>query len=293
MSDISAPNETGCVLTVLVLELVPDSHAARDTLTQARAGELATCIARDLARIEPRVAQLDLALVGAHYDPVELLRPGWPLHRELEQLAARAPGERGDGARVIAFGAHAGQLPATLAPAADYAGGALRLLPLVLVGADATAGAVAEVFENELIDRGMIRPETALLLQEAFGAQLEHAQYLTLHDVLAMIAGQYEYAGLAALWPLLETALLAPQTEEWLDLPPEPLTHYVDGEARIALFTPAAWRARYIVRGSTDEARLARHFERFQARQRQFAAILGAHGVPVNFVHCDSGQPEL
>jgi hypothetical protein len=59
---------------------------------------------------------------------------------------------------------------------------------------------------------------------------------------------------------------------------------------RIALLDPAAWRSRFAPTGETDCARLERGFERFQARQRQFAAVLGAHGIPVNFVHCADGS---
>ena len=138
----------------------------------------------------------------------------------------------------------------------------------------------------------MAGADTALAAQAAFGLQVEHARYLTVHDLTAMMAMQYEHAGLAPLWPLLETALLQPDGEAWLDAPPEPLLHYVDREARIALFTPSAWQARYAgdVACDNDEcrARLGRRHQHFEARQRQYAAVLGAHGIAVNFVHCDS-----
>ncbi|MEP6634386.1 MAG: hypothetical protein ABJA62_09280, partial [Luteimonas sp.] len=146
------------------------------------------------------------------------------------------------------------------------------------------------VYERELMERGMAGAQTALLAQEAFGLRVEHARYLTLHDLCAMTAMQYEHAGLAPLWPLLETALLSPAREAWLDAPPEPLMHYTDGEARIALFMPEAWQARY-ARGVQDEPeRLQRAFAQFEARQRQFAAVLMAHGVTVTFAHCQ-GDP--
>jgi hypothetical protein len=119
--------------------------------------------------------------------------------------------------------------------------------------------------------------------------QVEHARYLTVHDLAAMTAMQYEHAGLAPLWPLLETALLDPAGEAWLDAPPEPLLHYAGGEARIALFTTAAWHARYGA-GEHDDARLQRRHRQFEARQRQFAAVLNAHSVPVHFVHCDAAD---
>jgi len=277
------------VFGALALELSPGSDAPQVLLSQQDAGALAGWIARDLCGFAADAARLDLVTVGAHYDAVELLRPGWPLHRELHQLAARAPRD-GDGGHVIAFGAHDDRLPGTLMPSPEYAGGPLRLLPWVLDGDAAIVAGVGDGFERDLIEGGMAGAQTALAAQDSFGLRIEHARYLTLHDLAAMMALQYEHAGIGALWPILETALLAPNGEQWLDAPPEPLLHYAGGEARIALFSPAAWRARYAPDANDGGDRLERRFEQFQARQRQFAAVLGAHGVAVTFAHCPQGD---
>lgn len=315
MSSASAPPAPSTpihVLGALALELRGDAPVTRTALAQVDAGALAALIARDLARFAPEAAALELLTVGAHYDPVEVLRPGWPLHRELDELAARAPraevapraGGDGDaavaGGRIIAFGAHDGRLPGALTPSPDFIGGPLRLVPFVLGPSPqarrsgAAAGMVArvgEAFERELLERGMAGADTALSAQEVFGLRVEHARYLTVHDLAAMMAMQYDHAGLAPLWPLLETALLDPDGEAWLDAPPEPLVHYADREALIALFTPAAWQARYASQAPCDSdecrERLGRRQQHFEARQRQFAAVLGAHDIAVNFVHCD------
>jgi hypothetical protein len=281
------------VLGLLALELRGDAPVARASLAQAEAGELAALMARDLAGFAPEAAQLQLVTVGAHYDPVELLRPGWALHRELDQLAARAPGDASG--RVVAFGAHDGQLPGALAPSPDYFGGPLRLVPFVLGGDASIVTGVGDRFERELIERGMAGAATALAAQEAFGLEIEHARYLTAHDLAAMTALQYEHAGLAPLWPLLETALLEPDGEAWLDTPPEPLLHYIDGEARVALFEPRAWKQHYAPDADCNDPqvreRLGFLHGQFEARQRQIAAVLGAHGVAVTFVHCaDTGS---
>lgn len=277
------------VLGALALELRGDAPVARQALAQGEVGALAELIARDLAGFVPEAAALDLVTVGAHYDPVELLRPGWPLHRELDQLSARAP-RTGDGGRIIAFGSHESQLPGALSPSADHVGGPFRLVPFVLGGDAAIAARVGEAFERELLERGMAGAATALAAQQAFGLQVEHARYLTVHDLTAMMAMQYDHAGLAPLWPLLETALLDPAGEHWLDAPPEPLVHYAQGEARIAMFEPRAWKQRYATQAPCDtpecRSRLEQQHRHFQARQRQIAAVLGAHGIPVNFVHC-------
>ena len=287
MTASNMPASSLQVLGALALELKPGSQPVRDTLAQADAGALSQLVARDLATFAPDAATLELVMVGAHYDAVELLRPGWPLHRELDQLAARAPGT--SEARVIAFGAHDGQLPGALAPSPDFAGGPLRLLPFVLCGDAGVVARVGDAFERDLMERGMAGAETALAAQALFGLQVEHARYLTVHDLAALMAMQYEHAGLAPLWPVIEAALLAPGHEEWLDALPEPLVHYAGGEARIALFTPHAWRARHAAPTDVECDKLERQFETFQARQRQFAAVLQAHGVAVNFVHCDVG----
>ena len=191
-----APHVPVHLLGALALELVPGSRPGCTVLAQAGAGALAGRIANDLATFAPEAAQLELVVVGAHYDAVELLRPGWPLHRHIAQLAERAP--RGSGARVIAFGAHEGALPDDLTPADEFAGGPLRLVPFVLRADDESRAArVGERFERDLLEHGMAGAGTALDAQARFGLQVEHARYLTLHDLAAMMALQYEHAGLA------------------------------------------------------------------------------------------------
>lgn len=277
------------VLGALALELAPGSDAGRDALPQHEAGALAALLARDLAAHDDGAATLDCVMVAAHYDPVELLRPGWPLHRTLAQLAAHAPrGRDATGGRIVAFGSHDGQLPGDLTSDVEFRGGPLRLLPFVLDGDAAIVARVAAAFESVLMERGMASAATALAMQSAFGLKVEHARYLTLHDLCALTAMQYDHAGLAPLWPVIETALLSPAREAWLDAPPEPLLHYAAGEARIALFSPDGWRHRY-ARDIDDGARLQRAFAQFEARERQFASVLRAHGVAVTFVHC-SGE---
>ncbi len=283
----------------LALELRPDAHAAHASIEPAAAAELAAGIARDLAILVPEAAALDLVVLGAHYDPVELLRAGWPLHAALDALALRAPlhSERtNDDGRIFAFGARDGELPeAVPAPDADYSQGTLRLVPFLLRG-DADAHArieqVGHALEDVLIDRGMAGAATALFAQQAFGALIEHARYVTIHDLAALMAMQYEHAGLAPLWPLIEAALLSPQTEAWLDAPPEPLARYTNGGVRIALLDSEAWRNGGFAPASAgeDADKLERAFEHFEARQRQIAAVLSAHTITVTFDHCPAGK---
>jgi hypothetical protein len=273
---------------VLALELKPGAVPARLVLAQEAAESLAAGVARDLARFDGGAADLDLALLAAAYDPVELLRPGWPLHRELDRLVAQAPGAGLP--RVIAFADREGRLPEQLLPHVEFGGGALRVLPWVLRGPRTQAARIAEHFESVLLDTGMAEAGTALAAQQAFGVAIEHARHLTLHDLAAMMAMQYEHAGLGNAWPVLETALMAPAEECWLDAAPEPLLRYANGEARIALFDDESWlSAGFAPDRTRDDAHLQRDFDRFQMRQRQLAALFEAHGIPVLFEHCPAG----
>lgn len=275
------------LMGVFALELSGGQVPAAAALPQAQAGQLAELLARDLCKLVPGADRLDLAFAAAHFDPAEALRPGWPLHRRLDELRARAPG-RDQGARVIAFGADSqGKVPLPFAADEALHGGQMRVLPFLLAGEAETVQALREVFEEVLLDRGMAAADTALLAQDAFGAKVEHARYLSVHDLTAIMAMQYQHQGLQHLWPVIETALLAPGEEEWLDHPPEPLLRYAQGGVQIALLDPVAWQQRHAGPASDDMEKLQRAYEYFQARQRQMAAVLEAHGIPVTFAYCD------
>jgi len=277
-------------LGVVALELAGGQQPAHPALRSGQAGELAALIGRDLAKLVPQVSALDLVFAAAHFDPAEVLRPGWPIHRRLEELQMRAPG-RNAGPRLLAFGADAnGDIPLPLQADPALTGGGLRVLPFVLTGEDAgVLGECRQALEEVLLANGMAQPDTALLAQNAFAAQIEHARYFTVNDLAAMMAMQYDNQGLADLWPLLETAMFAPSEECWLEAPPEPLLRYAGGEARMALFDPAGWCAHY-AHDQNDCERLQRIYDQYLMRQRQMAAVLEAHGIDVLYVHVHAGQ---
>ena len=161
---------------------------------------------------------------------------------------------------------------------------------MLLRGTPDAVAPVGERLEQVLLDTGMAGADTALLAQSGFAAPVEHARLLTLNDLAAMMAMQYDHAGLDPLWPLLEAALLSPDTVQWLDAPPEPLAVYENGGVRMALLDIDAWAEGGFAPADTDAERLSRAFDRFQMRQRQLAAVLAAHGVPVTYDHCPAGR---
>ena len=107
---------------VIALELRNGAQPARAALDAASAGDVVALLGRDLAALVPQVRDCNLALLAAHFDPAEALRPGWPLHRRALELLQRAPGQA-QGPRMVGFGADAeGDVPMPLQAEAELAG---------------------------------------------------------------------------------------------------------------------------------------------------------------------------
>lgn len=280
--------DTVSCLGAFALELSPQTRAGMPCLEQGRAGEFAELLARDLARWVPEVRDCDFTVLAALFDPVEILRPRFPLHAELERLTAQAPGHGQP--RIIALGANDNALPENLSPEAEFAEGPFRLVPFLLRGESALIRHVGERLEASLLDIGMAPADTALFAQENFRTQIEHARYLTVHDLAAMMALQYEHAGLQHAWPLIETALLAPDEICWCDAMPEPLALYRNGEIHMTLMDADDWQNLGYCGDEIRPEKCEFLFEQFEMRQRQMAALFQAHGLDVTFEHCAKGK---
>lgn len=257
---------------VLALELSPGEHPQRLSLSRDEAAELAGLVAEDLHTLVPQVAQARLALTGALFDAVELLRPGFPVWATLDELARRVP--RGQLENVIAFGSHDGHMPAQpLEPNPAYADGPMRLLPMSLLAPEAMADDLSERLEVELVGRGEAGTRTADWLMRCFGVRLEHARYLSRNDLLALTCVQYEHVNLAPLWQLLEAAMLTPyRTESTLSARGLAL-RYADG--KVWAQSPAQWLST-----QTGEMTARSHaFAGIVFELRQYAALLHAHGL--------------
>ena len=268
--------ETSTLMALpIVLALEPVSGSApRTTLGRDEADALATLVADDLHALLPQVAQARLVLAGALFDPVELLRPGFPVWATLDELGRRVP--RAGLAQVVAFGSHDGRMPAQpLQPAPQYADGPMRLLPLSLLAPQELADELAGQIEVQLVGRGEAGARTADWLMRTLGMRLEHARYLSRNDLLALTCVQYEHANLAPLWSLLEAALLTPWRAESVLSARGLALRYEDG--RVQAQSPTAWLA---AQGS-DAAQRAHDFAGLVFELRQYAALLDAHTLPL------------
>jgi hypothetical protein len=255
---------------VLALEPVAGESPARMTLSRDEAAELAALVATDLHALVPQVDTARLALAGAMFDQVELLRPGFPVWATLDELARRVPRRHLE--NVVAFGSHDGHMPAQpLEPSPVYAEGPMRLLPMSLLASAEQAEELSEQLEIQLVGRGETGALTADWLMRTLGVRLEHVRYLSRNDLLALTCVQYEHVNLAPLWSLLETALLTPQREETTMSARGLALRYADG--KVLAQSPAQWLARQ----TGDDAERMHGFAGIVFELRQYAALLDAH----------------
>ena len=260
----------------LVLALEPlDGERPPLNLSRDAAAALAARVADDLHALLPQVRETRLALAGALFDPVELLRPGFPAWTTLEDLARRVP--RGQLDNVVAFGCHEARMPApALQPSVEFADGPLRLLPLCLLAPAALAAELAGQLEIQLIGRGEAGVPTADWLMRALGIRLQHVRYLSRNDLLALTCVQYENVNLAPLWSLLEAALLSPDRAESALSARGLALEYAHGQVQAQ--SPAQWLA---AQAPGDVAQRVHDYAGIVFELRQYAALLDAHQLPL------------
>ena len=269
---------------VLALELTPGDTPPRRTLSRDEAAELAALMAEDLHALVPRVGEARLAVAGALFDAVELLRPGFPVWATLDELARRVP--RGHLENVVAFGTHEGHMPAQpLEPEAAFADGPMRLLPITLLAPESLADDLSEKLEVELVGRGEAGQRTADWLMRTFGVPLEHARYLSRNDLLALTCVQYEHVNLAPLWTLLEAALLTPYREESALTARGLRMRYVEG--RVEVQSPTDW----LRSQNTDISQRGHELAGIVFELRQYAALLDAHHLPLVLPGTETAAP--
>ncbi|OOG49875.1 hypothetical protein [Rhodanobacter sp. C01] len=267
---------------LLALEPVAGETPSRMTLSRDEAAELAELIAIDLHALVPGIDAARLALTGALFDPVELLRPGFPVWATLDELARRVP--RGQLDNVVAFGSHDGHMPAQpLEPSAVFADGPMRLLPMSLLVPAELADELSQQLEIQLVGRGEAGVRTADWLMRTLGIRLEHVRYLSRNDLLALTCVQYEHVNLASLWTLLEAALLTPWRNESTLSARGLAMHYADGKVEVQ--SPTQWLSVQ----TADASQRAHDFAGIVFELRQHAALLDAHRLPLR-LQATTGQ---
>lgn len=249
-------------------------------LERAHAQGLAQALSGELSRHLGSLDGLGLVLMAAVYDSAQLLRPGFPVHAELENLYQAGIRDPLAEPQVMTLTALRGAPPSErLAPEAELLGGPFLALPFSILGPAETVGPSSQTLEQCLFEQGLVDARLALNLREALGVELEHVRLMTLTDLCAMTAAQLQHVELGAAWELLEDCLLdSTEVRDWQL--PSGLTLGRRGRDGVWL--------RYVGWNQLDPQTRDRdtHADRV-LQTRQTLTLLEAHGIALD-VLCDS-----
>ncbi len=276
-------SETTSVSALLAIEIDPTEQMPNLAPLSREQGQiLIDAITADLAQMMPEVRSLGLALSAALYDQTQILSPGFPVHTALADIYQESQGSAFQ-PYCLALGAAEGKMPkAALDPALNRLTGPLLIVPWVLTGPSEEIHAASQELEQVLVGSGQASAATALALNELFGFNLVHAQYLTTNDLSAMLSLQFSNVGLPELWDLLESALYAPDEDRWTVTDCGSRVAYLNNHVEV-LFQPFdAWAES--ADASLDPETLASQYASCLRSQRQITVTLNAHGVPVRVI---------
>jgi hypothetical protein len=255
-------------------------------LDKTEAEQMLAHLATDLSANAPEIRSCALSLAGALFDQTQLLRPGYPVHSSLESLLEASYRDQPFEPRLLSIGSESGRMPeAALQPSTEIPLGLLQTLPLVVSGEPELIGRLSDEMEHSFLERGQLSAHSARALEANFGIAVNHARFMTITDLNAMLRLQLEHFGFLPLWELIDAAVNRPgealsvegsrgQEFQW------------NGKAVRAVFhTFDHWAGKGPGKSRAPGGQmLASEYSDWTREYRQYLTTLAAHGVPVEQV---------
>jgi len=259
-------------------------HASRPALLERVAAEQVLAhIAADLTAMLPALSRCSLSMAGALYDQTQVLRPRLPVFAALESLQhASNPGADFQ-ARLLSIGVSEGRMPLPdLQPFENIPLGLLQILPLLVSGPAHTVNQLSDEMEHHFLDKGQVSAHTAKALEAQFQVSVNHARFMTLTDLNAMLRLQLQHYGFLPLWELLDKAI-NPRTGELEVTTTGGLRFKWRDDAVHSYFETFDWWAQ---RGGgsgleAGQQRLQAAYVSWTREYRRYLTMLTAHGVNV------------
>lgn len=245
------------------------NQAIQLVLDKQQASELTALIAKDLHAVLGIRNQTALVVCGAAFTSEQLLQPKFPVQLNISQYASAAFQGELNSDQVLSIGSSQGQMPEGLQPSGTAHG--LMHLPFCLYTHDAE---LAEKFEAQLMHKGMISPPTYEKLMSFMGIPVNHANYMSYLDLVAMMHNHYQQLGLSQLWEIIETALLNAEPKTAVISPTNNHYYLVDH----LLFTPCfSWRQYSDYFNTTD----INDYIQWLMPQRLSISAFASHGLEI------------
>ncbi len=180
----------------------------KSTLNKLQASELSVLVAKDMNAVLKVSNQSALVFCGGAFTSEQLLQPKFPVQKHITQYASAAFQGQLNEDQILSIGAsdtknNEALMPEGLQP--EPSRQSLLHFPFCLYTHDL---ALAERFEADLMHKGMVSPPTYALLSQQLQVGINHANYMTYLDLVAMMHNHYQQLGLSHLWQVVEMALV-------------------------------------------------------------------------------------
>ena len=259
-------------------------NASRPALLDRTAAEQVLAhVAADLTSLFPAISHFALTMAGALFDQTQLLSPELLVYKALETLQQSSNPGNDFQPRLLSIGARKGHMPLDeLQPFEHIPLGLLQVLPVLVSGPADSLAALAEEMEHCFLDQGQLSAHSAKGLESQFGISVNHARFMTITDLNALLRLQLEHYGFLPLWELLDTAINTPgQVLQVLSA--EGLKFEWRDGAVHSLFESFDWWAKH--GGGADKSaskqQLQTAYADWTREYRRYLTMLTAHGVKV------------
>lgn len=269
-----------CLQGMLTIEaFLEPNHQPKLVLSQDEIKQLNEQISKELQVIIPHLDDSSYAIVGGFYQSSELLQPGFPIHSELRQYANAALKGENNRRNQLVIGANITdeklKLPEGLALNPDVLPTPLLLLPFVILTDDEET---KEIFEKNLMHKGMGSKQLLQQLQDIIGVKIRHTNFMTILDLAAMMHNHLQMAGFEPLWQLLEQAIFNQEPETKIKTP-QFNEFYL---SKKIVFTPFFSYMMWGHKGSGKDLKNKQEaYLHYTQVQRQHVATLKEHGLDV------------
>jgi len=265
-----------CLQGMLTIETFFDGGAQpKLVLEQDVIKQLNIQIAKELQNIVPNLDDSTYAIVGGLYQSSEILQPGFPIHSQLRQYANAALKGENNRRNQLIIGANESKLPKGLRHNKTAQMTPLLLMPFVIITENDES---KEVFEKQLMHKGMGSVDLLQQLQQAIGLKIRHVNFMTVLDLAAMMHNHLQMAGFEPLWKILEQALFN-QNPETKAKTPQHNEFYLSKKIVFTPFFSFMMWSNYGPGKNLDNNQEA--YLHYTQVQRQHVATLKEHGLDV------------
>jgi hypothetical protein len=259
-------------------------------LSREAAAEMARHIAEDLDAITDGIYHVGMVVPGALYDQTELLRPGFPLLKALEDIFFGTVRHGQFVPQLIALGTDESEFPiAAISPKRLPDSGPLLLLPVTFLGHEDDIAILSDALEDDLLQRGEVSAATQDCVSETFGIQALNMSYATVGDLCALLQVQMENGGFADLWALLAQALFRNSDTKQVVLENGNRFLLEGNRLYVPFYTFDSW-AQFGPGRDRDASELAAGYGEWVLAHRQYTLTLQAYGLELRLL---MGAPNL